>query len=289
MPWTIGGPDRVSTSSGRRSRARALPPTRAHMGCRLCEVPTRSAVTTPARQTIASTGSTTSTECVCRGCQRGCQTALGEPFGDLQGPILSVDGGEPAGIRTQDTRIKSPPARRSSRRLAESWLHRTRERRSRCPRRRPASHRRGCQRGCQQRNSLAAPSPRQTTTTARASAPAPRPSRAADRTAKGSTDTDTALDHARRDVSSRSCVPDGRGKVVLSRPGSRAAGHPALPRADPRALRPAARPSLAPLSCDETTVPKSLTGQGVRIAGPRHRVPLLVSLPEDVAQEGGTW
>lgn len=37
-------------------------------------------------------------------------------------------------------------------------------------------------------------------------------------------------------------------------------GHPALPRADPRALRPAARSSLAPLSCGETTVPKSLTG-----------------------------
>ncbi len=151
MPWTIGGPDRVSRSSGRRSRARALPPTRAHMGCRLLRGAYAIGSNDARASTIASTGSTTSTECVCRGCQRGCQTALGEPFGDLQGPILSVDRGEPAGIRTQDTRIKSLSGQRSQGASGRLPVHAARGLHAWAPPHRTVVHRRGCQRGCHPR------------------------------------------------------------------------------------------------------------------------------------------
>ncbi len=50
-----------------------------------------------------------------------------------------------------------------------------------------------------------------------------------------------------------------RRRLPARRPGSRAAGRAARLRTS-QALRPAARPSLVPLSCGQTTVPKSLTG-----------------------------
>ena len=120
-------------------------------GADFCEVPTRSGSNDARASTIASTGSTTSTECVCRGCHRGCQTALGEPFGDLQEPILSVKAGEPAGIRTQDTRIKSLSGQCSQGASGRLPVHAARGLHAWAPPHRTVVHRRGCQRGCHPR------------------------------------------------------------------------------------------------------------------------------------------
>ena len=84
-----------------------------------------------------------------RGCHWGCQTALRSPPDPSRSPIHEGNGGEPAGIRTQDTRIKSLAGWRSQGRLNTSGVHPARGRRAPGSPRRTDSHRRGCQRGCQ--------------------------------------------------------------------------------------------------------------------------------------------
>ncbi len=71
------------------------------------------------------------------------------PRNGLRKPILSVESGEPAGIRTQDTRIKSLSAERAQGRLEGYRVHLARRSCPRAPPRSADLHRRGCQRGCQ--------------------------------------------------------------------------------------------------------------------------------------------
>ena len=89
---------------------------------------------------------------VSRGCQRGCQIKNKPRIGKLKARICARtprESGEPAGIRTQDTRIKSLCGERPPRHLVCVLVHCPPDARPSTPPRCSELHRRGCQRGCQ--------------------------------------------------------------------------------------------------------------------------------------------
>ena len=91
----------------------------------------------------SSIGSITSTLCVCRGCQRGCQTAMRRPLGARLGVLSERE--------TAVSRLGFEPRTRGSK-VSREGVHRVhfaRAPRPSVPPRRTHSHRRGCQRGCQ--------------------------------------------------------------------------------------------------------------------------------------------
>jgi hypothetical protein len=90
-----------------------------------------------------------STECVRRGCHQGCQTALRRANEAPIGSSSRVDVGEPGGIRTHDTRIKSIGRRRPPRYSGALHVAPSPAARPPTPCRVTECDCRGCQRGCQ--------------------------------------------------------------------------------------------------------------------------------------------
>ena len=73
----------------------------------------------------------------------------GVPTEDSRSPRHARGDGEPAGIRSQDTRIKSPRVSRTQGPLWRLHVHAARGAHPWTPPRDSECHRRGCQRGCQ--------------------------------------------------------------------------------------------------------------------------------------------